>query len=134
MKQRQQTVFDRLHLAADEIVQTARSALKESGDAHPERVPLYLPILVAGTDMRICIESGPPIAASNAIHQAMGKSGQAPGLTFMDAVRRAIDLLSIDARRLCADNTDPKGEWIDDTMREHHDQMLEVVNALHRGK
>ncbi|MDP1573099.1 MAG: hypothetical protein Q8M09_08240 [Pseudomonadota bacterium] len=134
MKARQQTVFDRLHLAADEIVGTARSAIKASGDSHPERTPLYLPILIAGTDMRICIESGPPIAASNAIHQAMGKSGQAPGLTFMDAVRRATDLLSIDARRLCADNTNPEGKWIDDTMREHHGQMLEVVDALHRGR
>lgn len=134
MKQRQQTVFDRLHKAADEIVGTARSALKESGDAHPELVPLYLPILVAGTDMRICIESGPPIAASNAIHHAMGKSGQAPGITFMDAVRRAADLLSVEARQLCAANTSPDGEWIDDTMREHHAQMLEVVDALHRGR
>lgn len=112
MKTRQQTVFDRLHLAADEIVSTARLALKESGDPYPEHTPLYLPILIAGTGMRICIESGPPIAASNAIHQAMGKAGQAPGLIFMDFVRRATDLLGIAARRLCADNTDQDGNLV----------------------
>lgn len=134
MKQRQKTVFDRLHQAAGEIVSTARSALKESGNPHPERTPLYLPILIAGTDMRICIESGPPIAASNAIHQAMGKSGQVPGLTFMDAVRRASDLLGIEARRMREDNSDQDVHWLDDALREHHDQMLEVVNALHRGR
>ncbi|MEW6612727.1 MAG: hypothetical protein AB1409_08300 [Pseudomonadota bacterium] len=134
---RRPNVMDRLYAAAAEIVATARDALRESGERHPERVPLYMPVMISGTDLRIVIESGPSIAASNAIHAAQGRAGQTPAMTFRDATRRAADLLAEHAEGLRQGHTrlDDRDDWCGDSeVREHYEQILEVIGALNRGR
>ena len=63
-----------LYTAADEIVRGTREVFTKQG--HDAR-EIRLPILIHGTDMRITIESGPKIAARNAIENAqMSASGK----------------------------------------------------------
>lgn len=83
--------FDRLYAAATEIADTARGALK---DCAQQPGDLYIPVIIKGTDMRICIECGPRVHASNVIAHAQGQSGGTPAMRFEEAVRQATDLLA----------------------------------------
>lgn len=119
-------VFERLHKAAAEIVATTRKAIESSGEPHPERIPLYLPVMIHGTDLRIAIESGPSIAAQNAICRAQGKAGGSPEMSFNDATRRAGDLLAVLLMKARETNTE--------TGEEYAEQIIEVIEALNRGR
>lgn len=130
-RNRPQNAFDRLDAAATEILNIAVKAFEEAGQPVGD---LYLPIIIGGTDRRIAIESGPSIAASNAIHQAQGRAGQAPTMTHNDAVRKAADLLAAHAESLKESHT-VGGAWPDDNdAREHYDNMLTVIDGLKRGR
>lgn len=87
---RPENAFDRLYAAAVEIADTARGVVNNEGP----RADLYLPIQISGTDMRICIEQGPSIAAANAIGKAKSESGGVPDKRFEEALRQAVDVLA----------------------------------------
>ncbi len=91
-----------LYTAADEIVRGTREVFTRHGrDAREIR----LPILIHGTDMRITIESGPKIAARNAIEnaqmQASGKPVE-PTIDMTAVLKEADALLGLYAADLMA--------------------------------
>jgi hypothetical protein len=85
-----------LYVAATAIANGTRKVMREHGQ---QADALHIPILIAGTDMRIVIECGPAVAASNAIQKAQIKADNAPGLGLSDAQRRAADLLRFKAQQ-----------------------------------
>ncbi len=119
---RPKNVFDRLNKAAGEIVGIVRKAMADSGEAHPERIPLYMPVVIAGTDLRVVIEAGPTVAANNAIQQAMACAGAVPKLSFAEAVRQAADIIASQAVTLGAEHDELREQW------------TVVVDALNRGR
>lgn len=129
--------IENLHQAAKAIVRAARMAMKDSGDENPEQRQLYMPILIQGTDLRVVIESGPLTMSANALQTANMQAGGLPRMSYEDAVRRAADLLTHDAICLKEGHTNPadRDDWGQDGwVKERHDEMLEVVDALQRGR
>lgn len=129
--------MERLHDAARDIVDGVRKAARSTGQKGTANLPVHIPVLMAGTDMRVVIEAGPSIAAQNASNHAAMQAGTVPAMPYMDAVRRAGDILTREARILARDHT-VAGAWGDDpenlTAKEQHDEMLKVAEALMRGR
>ena len=93
-----------LYTAAQEIVDSTRKVFTENGRDARE---LRLPILIHGTDMRITIESGPRIAARNAIEEAQRKATgrlAEPTVDMTAALSEARALLDMCAADLAAAN------------------------------
>lgn len=89
----------RLHDVAIEIVAKTRQVFASQGQDARE---LRLPILMHGTDMRVTIESGPRIAARNAIEHAQMQAGGEPETSapMGHALREAQSLLGMYADTL----------------------------------
>ena len=93
-----------LYTAAKEIVDGTREVFRKQGQDARE---IRLPILMHGTDMRVTIESGPKIAARNAIeHAQMEASGKPvePTIDISKALDDARVLLGLFASDLNAEN------------------------------
>lgn len=55
--------MERLHDAARDIVDGVRKAARSTGQKGTANLPVHIPVLMAGTNMRVVIEAGPSIAA-----------------------------------------------------------------------
>lgn len=117
--------------AATTIVAATRKAAEDAGQPISD---LRIPIVVGKSDLRIVIESGPKIAATNAVAMAQIGSGSTPGMSRDDAIQAASDIISVIATELRQAHS-RYGEWPngESEAKQSHDEMLAVVAALKGG-
>jgi hypothetical protein len=86
----------RLYDIVVEIVDGTRKAMVQSGAAKKgQPIDIRLPILMAGTDLRVIIEAGPSTAVRNAIEHAQMNATEKPVTNDLDeAAREACALLA----------------------------------------
>lgn len=120
-----------LVLAAEAIVLSVREVAVSTGQPISD---LRIPIVVGKSDLRIIIESGPKIAASNAVDMAQMVAGGTPRMSREDAVQAAADIIAVIASELQQAHSRygvwPNGET---AAKASHDEMLAVVAGLKGG-
>jgi hypothetical protein len=85
-----------LYKAARTIADKTAAVMREHGNVGDVRIP----VLMQGTDLRVTIESGPTIAARNAIEHAQMQAADRPIKDDRgDALRQAMALIAHGIRR-----------------------------------
>jgi hypothetical protein len=85
-----------LYKAAREIADKTAAVMREHGKVSDVRIP----VLMRGTDLRVTIESGPTIAARNAIEHAQMQATDRPIKDDRgDTLRQAMALIAHGIRR-----------------------------------
>lgn len=117
--------------AAEAIVRSVREVADSTGQPISD---LRIPIVVGKSNLRIVIESGPKIEASNTVAMVQIGSGSTPGMSRDDAIQAAADIISVIALELERAHSRygvwPNGET--EAMRSHA-EMVSVVAALTGG-
>jgi hypothetical protein len=118
---------------AAEMVDGARSALRDTGHPSPEAQQLYIPVIVGKSNLKVTIESGPLTEAANAILSAQVKSRQHPSMSREDAIHKAAHCLLREAALLKETHTipsDPENWRGDEDAKDNHDEMIAIAKRL----
>lgn len=124
------TAIRRLHDAARDIVDGARTASADVYKKPQHNSEVRIPILMQGTDMRVTVEAGPGVAMRNAIEHAAMKASDKPFIASGEEARQeAVAVLAIYASEIKAASFEG-GEWMDAEDQRHFARVAAAMKAL----